>query len=60
MADVTTLDEFINENKIGTIDILKIDVEGFEFEVIKGAYSALEKNIINICMGFLKSITQIL
>ena len=48
MADVTTLDEFINENRIGTIDILKIDVEGFEFEVIKGAYSALEKHIIKI------------
>ena len=47
-ADVTTLDEFINENKIGTIDILKIDVEGFEFEVIKGACSALEKKDIKI------------
>jgi FkbM family methyltransferase len=35
------LSEFIEEKKLKVIDILKIDTEGYEFEVIKG----LDKNI---------------
>jgi len=35
------LDNFILINKIGTIDLLKIDVEGFEFQVLEGAGSSL-------------------
>ena len=33
----TTLDEFTSKNQIDRIDFLKIDVEGFELEVLKGA-----------------------
>ena len=33
---VKSLDEYIKEKKIEQIDILKIDTEGFEFNVIKG------------------------
>ena len=43
-VDVTTLDEFCKENAINKIDILKIDVEGFEHEVLQGAQSVL-KNV---------------
>ena len=38
---VTTIDDFVKENKITDIDILKIDVEGYELEVILGAKKAL-------------------
>lgn len=40
---VRRLDSFVTERKISSIDLLKIDVEGFEFEVIKGAVRALER-----------------
>ena len=36
--------DFINKNKLGKIDILKIDTEGYEIEVLKG----LEDKINNI------------
>ena len=45
---ITTVDQFVAENRIGHIDILKIDVEGFEYEVIKGACGALVQNKIKI------------
>ena len=39
---VRQLDAIAAERKISCIDLLKIDVEGFEFEVVKGAVRALE------------------
>ena len=33
---ITNLDNYINEKKINKIDILKIDTEGYEYNVIKG------------------------
>jgi FkbM family methyltransferase len=38
-----TLDDFVNENQISQIDFIKIDVEGFEMNVLKGAKKVLEK-----------------
>jgi FkbM family methyltransferase len=35
--ELTTLDKFCTENKIETIDFLKLDVEGHEMAVLKGA-----------------------
>ncbi|MBX3241466.1 MAG: FkbM family methyltransferase [Chitinophagaceae bacterium] len=40
-VSITTLDEWIQENRIEKIDILKIDVEGFDYKVLSG----FEKNI---------------
>ena len=40
--NVIKLDDYINENKIENIDLLKIDTEGFEFNVLKGAHKNLE------------------
>jgi len=48
LMQITTLDDFIEKNEIDFIDILKIDVEGFELEVIQGATKALEKGIVQI------------
>tara|TARA_B100000900_G_scaffold409359_1_gene425159 strand:- start:1150 stop:1869 length:720 start_codon:yes stop_codon:yes gene_type:complete len=33
---LTSLDNYINEKKINKIDILKIDTEGYEYNIIKG------------------------
>jgi len=42
-TNITTLDNFVSENKVNMIDILKIDVEGFELKVIQGASLTLTK-----------------
>ena len=43
-----TLDNFCLEEKINNIDVLKIDAEGNELNVLKGAKKLLEQNKINI------------
>jgi FkbM family methyltransferase len=43
---VTTVDDFCQENNIEVINYLKIDVEGYELEVLKGAKNLLEKKKI--------------
>lgn len=40
---VKTLDSFVNENNITKIDILRMDVEGFEYNILLGANKILEK-----------------
>lgn len=40
-CEVRTLDDLCEENAIRAIDLLKIDVEGFEFEVLEGAATML-------------------
>lgn len=40
---VKTLDDVASQYGIATIDLLKIDVEGFEFELLKGAGKALAR-----------------
>jgi FkbM family methyltransferase len=47
-AKITTIDQFIEENQISKVDILKIDVEGFEHEVLLGAKNALINQKISI------------
>lgn len=41
-----TLDHFYEENNIKNIDFLKIDVEGFEENVLKGSNNLLKNNLI--------------
>ena len=41
-----TLDTFVKKNKIKKIDILKVDVDGSEYEFLKGSELTLKKNKI--------------
>lgn len=47
----TTIDAYCEKNKIEKIDLLKIDVEGAEFQVMKGARKMLESQMID-CLTF--------
>ncbi|OQY71301.1 MAG: hypothetical protein B6D44_13245 [Ignavibacteriales bacterium UTCHB2] len=46
IIQVRKLDDYIDENKIKSIDLLKIDVEGHEYKVINGCIESLKKGII--------------
>lgn len=46
-AHITTVDSYCSENNISRIDYLKIDVEGNELSVIKGARQMLERRAVN-------------
>jgi len=39
----TTLDDFVQEKELSKIDLIKIDVDSFDFEVLKGAKNVLKK-----------------
>jgi len=41
MVQINTLDEFCNEQRIQAIDFIKIDVEGYEYFVLKGGYKII-------------------
>lgn len=41
-VSVRTLDEFVEEQRIESIQFMKLDVEGFESEVFAGSYHVLE------------------
>ena len=45
---VTTLDSFCEEHAIARIDLLKIDTEGYELDVLKGARKMLERDRIGM------------
>ncbi len=42
-VNIRLLESFMNENSIKYIDILKIDTEGYEYNIIKGAAEKIQK-----------------
>jgi FkbM family methyltransferase len=45
---MTTIDDFCKDESIGQIDLLKIDTQGYELEVLKGATRLLNSKSIGI------------
>jgi len=41
-VEIYTLDEFVKAQNIPNLDLIKIDVEGFEFKVLKGAENSIK------------------
>ncbi len=39
----TTIDTYVTQHQISTIDLIKIDVEGFEMNVLEGGYNSIKK-----------------
>lgn len=48
IIDVVCLDYYCNQHKINKIDFIKIDVEGFELDVLKGGINQLTKKNIDV------------
>lgn len=61
VVQTTTLDVFCKQHRISCIDLVKIDVEGYEEEVLMGAHNLLEnKRIKMIILEHSKVILKIL
>lgn len=45
-----TLDEFVRRQKIKKIRLIKVDVEGYEYRVLKGASEILRKGIVDFLL----------
>lgn len=41
-VEMTTLDEFLSNRPLQSVDLVKIDVEGFELDVLQGALKTIE------------------
>jgi FkbM family methyltransferase len=48
LVEVTTVDAFLESNRIAHVDILKSDTQGYELEVFKGAERAMRANRIGL------------
>ncbi len=48
VVPVTTVDEYCAQRSIDCIDVLKIDAQGFDFEVIKGARRMIAENRVHL------------
>jgi FkbM family methyltransferase len=46
-VEVTSLDEFAADNRIGSVDILKLDIQGGEAMALRGARGLLERGAIS-------------
>lgn len=56
--NIIRLDHFLQEKNIQSVNILKIDVEGYEFEVLNGA-TALNIDVILLEVGYEREPTKV-
>ena len=45
-----TLDNFLKKNKIKSVDVIKVDIDGSEYEFLQGARKTLKKNKVKIIL----------
>jgi FkbM family methyltransferase len=45
---IITVDEMVTETSVSAIDLLKIDVEGHELTVLRGASKAMERGLVKL------------
>ena len=50
LVEISTVDQYCNQNNIKSIDILKIDTQGYDLEVLKGAISLIKHNHIHMIL----------
>jgi FkbM family methyltransferase len=58
MIDIESLDEIVKNEHIVNIDFIKIDVEGFEFDVLKGARKTIADHKPVLCIEYIKKISD--
>jgi len=49
-VETTTLDRFVKEREIHTIDLLKLDVEGSEYKVLLGGEKTFREKKVKLCI----------
>ena len=49
-VNTCTLDTFVKKNNIKSIDILKVDIEGSEYDFLKGAKNTLKKSKVKVIL----------
>ena len=47
-VDVTTIDEFIQSEKVSRLHLLKVDAEGHELAILRGAEGAIQSGAVDI------------
>jgi len=45
-----TLDSFLKKNKIKSVDVIKVDIDGSEYEFLQGAKKTLKKNKVKMIL----------
>ena len=45
-----TLDSFLKKNKINSVDVIKVDIEGSEYAFLQGAQKTIIKNMVKIVL----------
>ena len=51
MVRMETIDSYMKDEGVTNIDLLKIDVEGYELEVLEGAKDALERRMVKAILA---------
>jgi FkbM family methyltransferase len=47
-VSLTTIDDFISRSELESVDFLKIDAQGYSYEILKGAENSLEKTVLGV------------
>jgi FkbM family methyltransferase len=58
MIEIEPLDTIVKNENITNIDFIKIDVEGFEFDVLKGAQHTIANYKPVLCIEYIKKISD--